>query len=213
MKKRLTHVAGGFALALVLAGCGRQNSATGASGATPGTDHSTMPGMGETATAAATDHMAHGAVTSATSAAPYDAQFIDSMIEHHTGAIAMAKQALQESQRPEIKQLAEGIIAGQQKEVDQMKGWRQQWFGDLAPTGGMGMAMGDMQVEGDASKPFDQRFITAMVAHHNGAIAMAKDAQAKAEHPEIKQLAAEIIKAQESEVAQLQQWNRQWFGA
>ncbi len=213
MQKRATHFAGGLALALVLAGCGGQNSATGAAGATPGMDHGTMPGMSETATAGAMGGMDHGAMASATSAAPYDAQFIDSMIEHHTGAITMAKQALQESQRPEVKQLAQEIIAGQQKEVDQMKGWRQQWFPDLAPTGGMGMAMGDMQVGGDTSTPFDQRFITAMVAHHNGAIAMAKDAQTKAEHSEIKQLAAEIVKAQEAEVAQLQQWNRQWFGA
>jgi uncharacterized protein (DUF305 family) len=194
----------GLAFTLMLVGCGQAN---------PRNSGGPMPGMGETATAAAMGGMDHGAMASATSAAPYDAQFIDSMIEHHTGAITMAKQALQESQRPEIKQLAEGIIASQQREVDQMKGWRQQWFPGLAPTGGMGMNMGDMQVGGDTSKPFDQRFITAMIAHHNGAIAMAKDAQTKAEHAEIKQLAAAIIKAQESEVAQLQQWNRQWFGA
>ena len=56
---------------------------------------------------------------------------------------------------------------------------------------------------GDTSQPFDQRFITAMIAHHNGAIEMAREAQTKAEHPEIKQLAEAIIKAQEAEVAQL----------
>jgi predicted outer membrane protein len=55
------------------------------------------------------------------STAPFDAQFIDSMIEHHQGAITMAKQALEESERPEIKQLSEAIIAAQQKEIEQMK--------------------------------------------------------------------------------------------
>ena len=146
------------------------------------------------------------------SAAPFDAQFIDSMIEHHRGAITMAQQALKESQRPEIKQLAQNIITTQQQEIDQMAGWRTQWYPDVQPTGGTGMAMGDMEVNADTSMPFDQRFITAMVAHHEGAIAMAREAQTKAEHPEIKQLAEAIIKAQEAEVAQLKTWQEQWFG-
>jgi uncharacterized protein (DUF305 family) len=51
-----------------------------------------------------------------------------------------------------------------------------------------------------------------MMSHHTGAIAMAREAQTKAEHPEIKQLAAEIIKAQEAEVQQLQEWQQAWFG-
>lgn len=51
-----------------------------------------------------------------------------------------------------------------------------------------------------------------MIPHHEGAIAMAKDAQQKAEHLEIKILAAAIVKAQEGEIAQMQQWQKEWFG-
>lgn len=152
--------------------------------------------------------MDHGTMGSA----PFDAQFIDSMIEHHNGAIAMAEQALTESERPEIKELAQNIITSQRQEVEQMTAWRQQWYSDLEPTGGMGMSMGEMNVSGDTSLPFDQRFIAAMIGHHDGAIQMAREALTKAEHPEIKQLAEAIIKAQESEVAQMQQWNTEWFG-
>ncbi len=168
-------------------------------------DHGAMP-MDATSTAGAmTDDTAMGS-------GPFDAQFIDSMIEHHTSAIAMAEQALKESERPEIKELAQNIITSQRQEVDQMTGWRTQWYPDVQPTGGMGMSMGDMEVSADTSQPFDQRFITAMIGHHNGAISMAKEALTKAEHPEIKQLAEAIIQAQESEVAQMQQWNTEWFG-
>lgn len=181
-------------------------------------DHGAMPMASATAMmqgdampmASATAIMDQGSMPA--SNAPFDAQFIDSMTEHHRNAITMAQQALKESQRPEIKQLAQNIVATQQQEIDQMTAWRKQWYPDLKPTGGMGMSMGDMQIAGDANKPFDQRFITAMIAHHQSAITMAKDAQTKAEHPEIKQLAAAIIKAQEAEVAQMQQWNQQWFG-
>jgi|GEM_PF-3331328 len=38
--------------------------------------------------------------------ADLDLRFIDAMILHHQGAIQMAKEALQKSKRPEIKQLS-----------------------------------------------------------------------------------------------------------
>ena len=198
-------------LVLVLSACG-QPATTGEAPSATSTAHVTMEhgGMPANTTSTTGSTMDHGGVSMGS--APFDAQFIDSMIEHHRGAIAMAEQALKESQRPEIKQLAQNIITSQQSEIDQMMGWRKQWYPDVQPTGGMGMAMGNMEISADTSKPFDQRFITAMIGHHNGAIAMAREALTKAEHPEVKQLAEAIIKAQEAEVAQMQQWERTWFG-
>jgi len=55
-------------------------------------------------------------------------RFMNAMIPHHEGAIAMAKDALQKSKRPEVKQLAQEIVTSQQKEVDQMKQWRKAWY-------------------------------------------------------------------------------------
>jgi uncharacterized protein (DUF305 family) len=63
--------------------------------------------------------------------------------------------------------------------------------------------------EGNA--PFDQRFIEAMIPHHEGAIAMARDALQNAEHAEIKELARAIITAQEAEISQMREWLRTWF--
>ena len=210
----------GVLLALSLSACGQSGATNnaGANATTGSGDQGAMPMAGATATmdhgmmpmATATAMMDHGAMQ--TSTAPFDAQFIDSMIEHHRGAIAMAEEALKQSERPEIKQLAQNIITSQRQEVDQMTAWRKEWYPNVQPTGGMGMAMGDMEVSADTSLPYDQRFITAMVAHHQGAITMAKEAQTKAEHQEIKQLADAIIKAQEAEVQQLQSWQQQWFG-
>jgi uncharacterized protein (DUF305 family) len=48
-----------------------------------------------------------------------DKQFLRSMIPHHAGAILMCGEASIED--PEIRRLCEGIRAGQQAEIDQMK--------------------------------------------------------------------------------------------
>ena len=146
------------------------------------------------------------------STGPYDALFIDSMIMHHQGAIDMANQALKEATKPEIKTLAENIIKAQESEIKQMQDWRKAWYPNQVQTAGMGMDMGTMEISNDAGNPFDQRFIEAMIPHHQGTIGMAKDAQQKAEHEEIKKLAREIIIAQEAEITQLRQWLKDWYG-
>lgn len=63
--------------------------------------------------------------------ANYDLRFIDGMAPHHQGAVDMAKEALSKSKRPEIKKLAQEIITSQQKEIEQMKQWKQAWYKQL----------------------------------------------------------------------------------
>ena len=66
----------------------------------------------------------HGGMSNA----PYDQNFIDGMVPHHEAATAMAKVAQTKAEHREIKDLAGRIIAAQQKEIDQMKAWRAQWY-------------------------------------------------------------------------------------
>lgn len=49
----------------------------------------------------------------------------------------------------------------------------------------------------------DSAFVTDMIPHHQGAIDMALIAQTKAEHPEIRKMADDIISAQKSEIADM----------
>ncbi|MCY7320214.1 MAG: DUF305 domain-containing protein [Phormidesmis sp. CAN_BIN36] len=74
--------------------------------------------------------------------------------------------------------------------------------------GNMGSMMMDL---GPADADFDLRFIDAMTPHHQGATEMAKEAQQKSKRPEIKKLAADIIKAQDQEIAQMKQWRQAWY--
>ncbi len=57
----------------------------------------------------------------------FDIAFLDMMIPHHEGAIEMAKAAKTSAKHPEIKAMADAIIATQQKEIDQMKQWMKEW--------------------------------------------------------------------------------------
>ena len=169
-----------------------------------------------TSEAAAMDHgdMDHGDMDHGDMGdGPFDAAFIDGMIAHHEGAIAMAQQVLAESERRELLQMAEAIVAAQQGEITQMQTWRSQWYPDLAETMGMEMEMGMMEIPADESKPFDQRFLEAMIDHHQGALEMATSALEQAEHQEVRDLAQAIIAAQQAEIDQMRGWLGEWFGA
>jgi uncharacterized protein (DUF305 family) len=52
-----------------------------------------------------------------------DKDFVTMMIPHHQGAIDMAKIELQYGKDPEIRKLAEAIVAAQEEEIAGMKGW------------------------------------------------------------------------------------------
>ncbi len=57
----------------------------------------------------------------------FDAAFLSMMIEHHQGAIDMANAAFENSGHDEIKELADGIVATQQEEIDRMMEWQDAW--------------------------------------------------------------------------------------
>lgn len=55
---------------------------------------------------------------------------------------------------------------------------------------------------------FDRQFIDMMVPHHQGAVEMAKLAQQRGEHAEIKEMAGAVIRAQEDEIGKMRTWRK-----
>ncbi|MEU8363877.1 DUF305 domain-containing protein [Nonomuraea sp. NPDC048882] len=139
-----------------------------------------------------------------------DAMFAQMMIPHHEQAVEMAELAPERAADPEIKELAAKIKAAQDPEIQTMKGWLTEW-GKAAPEGGMGHDMPGVMSEEDMTKlkaakgaEFDKLFAQQMIAHHNGAIEMARTEQSGGSNPEAKELAKIIETAQQAEVEQLQ---------
>jgi uncharacterized protein (DUF305 family) len=64
---------------------------------------------------------------------------------------------------------------------------------------------------GAASTVDELQFIDTMIVHHEGAIDMAQLVQTRAAHPELRSLAAEIIRDQQNEIAQLRAWREKYF--
>lgn len=57
---------------------------------------------------------------------------------------------------------------------------------------------------------FDKAYITHMIEHHQAAVDVAKLAEERAKHQEIKTLSTDIITAQEAEIKRMQQWQTAW---
>lgn len=74
------------------------------------------------------------------------------------------------------------------------------------------MSMNDMnkELEGLSGDDYDKAFIEMMIAHHEGAVDMAELSENRAKHDEIKKLSREIIAAQEQEISDMRQWQRDW---
>ncbi len=168
-----------------------------------------------TDTASATPNTASTAIATP-AAAPYDLQFIDSMIRHHQMAVDMAKTGEPKFAHAPLKQAAKKILENQTKEIAQLRQWRDQWYRGAAPAEnpqmpGMSATNMDMShMQSMSGHALDMMFIDMMIPHHEGAIAMAQDALQKAEHQEIKALAQKIIDDQQKEIVQLKQWRQAW---
>ena len=137
-----------------------------------------------------------------------DVAFVQQMLPHHEQAVEMADMAERADASADVKALAAQIKAAQGPEIATMKAWLDDW--DVsADHGGHDMgAMGDgMMSDADMTElgtlsgtDFDRTWLTMMIQHHEGAVAMARTELADGEDADAKELARRIITAQQSEI-------------
>lgn len=178
-------------------------------------DHTPIAARAESGSSAAykkaMEGMMHSMKMSYTGDADID--FVKGMIPHHQGAIDMAAVALEFGKDPDVLKLASEIIKAQETEITAMNEWLAKSASasvtpNLASTKSYETAMSNMMngmmvpYTGDA----DVDLMKGMIAHHQGAIDMAKVVLQYGDDPEIRALAESIVKAQESEIKFMKEW-------
>ncbi|GAA1615591.1 DUF305 domain-containing protein [Catellatospora bangladeshensis] len=151
-----------------------------------------------------------------------DVQFAQQMIAHHQQALMMAQMAAGRAASAQVKQLAAQIGQEQAPEIEQMSAWLTQW-GKPVPSMGPGMTMPSMPPMGPGAMPsmpampdmgqmndmtgeqFDNMFLQMMIAHHQGAVEMAKAEIANGANPAAKELAQKIETSQTAQIEQMRQ--------
>jgi uncharacterized protein (DUF305 family) len=145
------------------------------------------------------DHSNHGSAMSSD-----ETMFAQMMIPHHEQAVTMSEIALTNTTNPDVLALATAIRDAQAPEIEQMQGW-------LDGKSGMDMHSHDMEMGGMLTEAelnelaslngtaFDQKFLTAMIAHHEGALDMVSMIK-NSTKPEVKRLYDNILTSQSAEI-------------
>ncbi|MBC7596391.1 MAG: DUF305 domain-containing protein [Kineosporiaceae bacterium] len=147
-----------------------------------------------------------------------DVTFAQDMIPHHRQAVEMAKLADTRASSPQVKDIAAEIQGAQDPEIMKMTGWLKDWdkpvpdnemsgmdhgSGDNGAMTGM-MSDADMKsLDSSSGTAFDTMFLTMMIKHHEGAVAMADDEVADGSNSEAIALAKTIIGGQTDEIARM----------
>lgn len=149
-----------------------------------------------------------------------DVAFVQMMIPHHRQALEMAALAPDRAGSPEVVALASRIEAAQAPEILLMAGWLQDEGVDV-PQAGDDPAMWDhgqhghdgmvgmltpaqlSDLAGATGAEFDRLFLTGMIAHHEGALEMARAAMTGGTNPRVLELADDVNAGQAAEIARM----------
>ena len=183
-------------------------------GAVGGYAWSARSGESEAGSAVTVRAVAHRA--SATDHNGADVDFARSMTPHHSQAIEMARLARTRAGSTQVRTLAARIEAAQAPEIEQMAGWLRTWGeGDGRRGGSMDgmMSRSDMtSLAAERGAAFDNDFVTMMMAHHAGAIAMAHDELVDGRSAAALALATAVQVTQQAELGQMRTMLRAMSG-
>lgn len=141
-----------------------------------------------------------------------DRDFAAMMIAHHQGAIEMARAELSSGTNAEMRKLAEGIVAAQEKEVAEMQRIMATLpDGDVKANAAaydalMDSMSGMMSAHPTPTGNTDKDFVQAMIPHHEGAVAMAKVELQHSRDEKLKAMAQQMVDDQTREIAEMKAW-------
>ncbi len=148
-----------------------------------------------------------------------EAGFARDMMVHHDQAVTMAMLIRDRTDDPVLRSMATDMVLTQQNQIGQMFGWLNVWG---LPATGTQLAMAWMGHPATGLMPgmatpqqiadlasltgpeADIAFLNLMIPHHQAAIPMAQAALDNSDVPAVRDLARQILAAQEIEIANMQ---------
>lgn len=154
----------------------------------------------------------------------FDQLYIDMMLPHHESIIALAQAAQERLTDERLQAIADNIITSQSAENEELRSYREQWYGSAESMpmdeSMMGMmtemmpGMGDMaamQMDPQAlvaafcaGDDPDLTFIDLVIPHHEMAIQSSEAALEQATHEELRAIAEQVIQDQQAEIDELE---------
>jgi uncharacterized protein (DUF305 family) len=152
-----------------------------------------------------------------------DVSFATEMIPHHAQALAMTDLAVGRPLDQDVVVLVDTIRAAQPPEIELMADWLQEWGEPVPETvrdhahgghDGSSEGMEDMdgmmgeeqlaELEDASGAEFEELWLTMMIEHHEGAVAMAETEVDAGSFAPALALAEEIASSQTDEIEQMQ---------
>ena len=174
--------------------------------------------LGGAAPAPATPTAPTPTATASTTNLPYDAYFMEHMMDHHLAAIRMSQVCLKKADHQQLLNLCHTMITSQQQESQQMQTWLMQWYNihytpQLAvPYQHLVTFLSSINDDTFEVGQFDLWFMQNMNAHHQIAINRSKVCLQKATHQKLKNMCQMTITSQGQEIKEEQSWLCQWYG-
>lgn len=163
---------------------------------------------------AGSSHGGHGSADdtespSAAQANAADRMFATMMIPHHRQALEMSDIVLaKDGLDPAVVDLARKIKAAQQPEIDRMLDWLKSWGAEYDPDAAMDHGMSGMMSAEDldalrtaTGADAGRLFLEQMIAHHEGAVEMARTELDAGRSAEALALAQQVVDDQTEEIA------------
>ncbi len=156
--------------------------------------------------------------TTQATASATDARFYQEMIVHHAQALVMVRSVLPELTDQQVKSLASRIGDEQEPEIAAMSAWLRGRGQDVPPEAtnpnltdhgshampGMASADDLTALAAATGVEADRLFLSLMIRHHQGALAMVDQQAPNTADPLVEETAAEIYATQGKQVAQMQ---------
>ncbi|MGC5054203.1 DUF305 domain-containing protein [Micromonospora sp. DT48] len=141
-----------------------------------------------------------------------DVRFVTMMIPHHEQALVMARLVADRGENPQLKIIAERILAAQGPEIKVLEAWLADRGLDRDSGGDHRHRMSGMQsaealnrLTAARGAEFDRMFVAMMTDHHQGAIDMGKEALTLGSDITVNELASSVVVEQSVEINRMRQ--------